>query len=325
MGDTPTLSVDPQFSTLGRPLDDLELAELAQSLKDEGCRDPVRYWATDGNPIVDGHHRHRLCTEHGVPYLTIAMTFPDRAAVVRWIIRNQLGRRNLTPAMASILRAKLYLEGKKEVAAVGDIHVTPPPAGSSRGKRGPNVAKRVAQEAGMSVRQIHRDVVFAGDMERLGAKSPQLRDAAMNMHIARSDARVLADAPIEVLRGIEASPGANQRSAAKAAADIIRQHQTAARKKAAKSGQPIYDIRLLFTLEKTAGALMRAKTEAMEACGGRKCEWAWRHHELLRRLMSGWTQGDKDVPVMGADKRMPGVFDIILSWQKEAQAHRGIA
>ena len=41
-------------------------------------------------------------------YRTVELDLPDRESVKEWMIKNQLGRRNLTPQEASYYRGKLY-------------------------------------------------------------------------------------------------------------------------------------------------------------------------------------------------------------------------
>ena len=103
------LSVDPEFRDLCPPLDEEEKRLLREAIIEEkGARDPIVYWETDGNPILDGHHRHAICGETGLPYPTKGLTFPDRETAIRWIWRHQLGKRNLTDANKHILRGRYY-------------------------------------------------------------------------------------------------------------------------------------------------------------------------------------------------------------------------
>jgi len=48
------------------------------------------------------------------PFKTIEKDFPSREAVKEWIIKNQLGRRNLTPEKIAYLMGKEYEEKKKQ-------------------------------------------------------------------------------------------------------------------------------------------------------------------------------------------------------------------
>ena len=68
---------------------------LEESILDEGVRDPIVVWAGHGT-IVDGHNRYNIATENEISYEIREMEFSDEDAVIEWILRNQLARRNLT-------------------------------------------------------------------------------------------------------------------------------------------------------------------------------------------------------------------------------------
>ena len=93
-----TLIIDTEFKALIPALSPDELSQLEASLLSEGCRDALVVWAGQG-VLVDGHNRYELCTKHGIEYRTIEREFDDRIQVAEWMLRNQLGRRNLTDAL----------------------------------------------------------------------------------------------------------------------------------------------------------------------------------------------------------------------------------
>ena len=101
--------IDDEFKNLLPPLSDEDYRGLEESLKKEGCRDPLVVW---GEVLIDGHNRYEICTTHSIPYQTVQRDFPDREAVILWIITNQMSRRNLTPFQ----RAELALRLKPVVA-----------------------------------------------------------------------------------------------------------------------------------------------------------------------------------------------------------------
>jgi ParB-like chromosome segregation protein Spo0J len=81
------LKVDPEFKAAIQPLSQEELAQLEANIKANGCRDPLVIW--DG-VIVDGHHRYEICQRLDIPFHTVSMDFPDRAAAKVWMLNNQL-------------------------------------------------------------------------------------------------------------------------------------------------------------------------------------------------------------------------------------------
>ncbi len=90
------LRIDAEFQALIPPLAAAELEQLTANIITEGCRDPLVHWK---GVLIDGHNRHRICTEHGVAFQMVEREFESRDEVKIWILENQLGRRNLTPTV----------------------------------------------------------------------------------------------------------------------------------------------------------------------------------------------------------------------------------
>ncbi len=90
---TQEIKIDDEFKALIRPLSDSEFRLLELDILKVGCRDPLVLW---GNTLVDGHHRHRICTKHSIPFNTVQQEFASRDDAKEWIIKNQFGRRNIT-------------------------------------------------------------------------------------------------------------------------------------------------------------------------------------------------------------------------------------
>lgn len=86
------MHIDKEFQSLIPPLTAEEYAGLEESILSEGCRDALVVW---GDTLIDGHNRYEICTKHGIPFDTVEMDFPDRDAVMLWMMKNQLARRNL--------------------------------------------------------------------------------------------------------------------------------------------------------------------------------------------------------------------------------------
>lgn len=104
-----SLAVNPKFRAVIPPLSPEEFFQLEANLKTDGCRDPLVAWRQNGHkPVVlDGHNRFTICSTHSIPFKTVEMRFPDEDAAMVWIIRNQFGRRNLTPFTRAELALKL--------------------------------------------------------------------------------------------------------------------------------------------------------------------------------------------------------------------------
>ena len=99
--------MDELRNLLDLPSDD-ERKELERILIEEGGpRDPIVIW-DEQNAIVDGHNRYGICKAHDLPYKTVRKSFKDIDAVKEWMLRNQLGRRNLSPVRFSYYIGTLY-------------------------------------------------------------------------------------------------------------------------------------------------------------------------------------------------------------------------
>ena len=100
------LRIDPEFESKIPPLTAEEFRQLEENILTDGVViNPIIVW---NGVIVDGHNRYRIIEQNpGIQYTTHEKHFDDRYAVIAWICRNQLGRRNLT------LEQKKYLIGKQ--------------------------------------------------------------------------------------------------------------------------------------------------------------------------------------------------------------------
>lgn len=86
------LTVDPEFRDLIPPLNEEELKLLEASLVADGCESPLIVW---NGVIVDGHNRYAICRKHEIPFAIQEKNFSSRDDAMLWMLRNQLGRRNL--------------------------------------------------------------------------------------------------------------------------------------------------------------------------------------------------------------------------------------
>ena len=113
------LKIDPEFAGQIPPLTSEEFEQLEANILEDGkVINPLITW---NGFIVDGHNRYRILQKHmEIPYNTFEKEFPDRYAVIAWICKNQLGRRNLTPAQRKYLIGKQY-EAEKHLRMVQPV------------------------------------------------------------------------------------------------------------------------------------------------------------------------------------------------------------
>jgi len=87
------LTINERFKDLIPPMSSDEFNLLKESILKDGVREPILTWQ---NTIIDGHNRYAICQKHNIPFLTKELDFANEDEAVIWIIKNQLGRRNLT-------------------------------------------------------------------------------------------------------------------------------------------------------------------------------------------------------------------------------------
>lgn len=104
-----TLTTDPEFRDLIPPLTEEEHRMLEKSILRDGCEQPLTVW---NGIIVDGHNRYEICHKHNIPFAVVEKDFENRNAAIVWMLRNQLGRRNLN----SFQRSELALRFEKMIA-----------------------------------------------------------------------------------------------------------------------------------------------------------------------------------------------------------------
>ena len=97
------LIIDPEFRDLIPPLNEEELKLLEASIVADGCESPLIVW---NGVIIDGHNRYAICRKHDIPFSIQEKNFETREEVMLWMLRNQLGRRNLN----SYQRVELVLK-----------------------------------------------------------------------------------------------------------------------------------------------------------------------------------------------------------------------
>ena len=112
------ITIDKEFENLIRPLAKKEREELRVSLSRCGLLSPLIVWKTGGKTIlVDGHNRLSLWKEHKgfneeYELKTHELPFSSKDVAKGWIIKNQLGRRNLSPDDFKLLVGQLYEQRK---------------------------------------------------------------------------------------------------------------------------------------------------------------------------------------------------------------------
>lgn len=187
------ITIDPEFEALIRPLSGEERKELKESLSSCGLLMPLVVWRHEGKTIlVDGHNRLSLWKEFDgfdgdFEFKTQVLFFGNRDNAKEWIIKNQLGRRNLSPDDFRSLLGMLYNARKKEAHR-------PEKRGQSEPVTPQRTAEAIASEYGVSPSTVKR----AGKQEeerrdgvkKLGKRQQQMKIWKDEMHLSRNMGKI---------------------------------------------------------------------------------------------------------------------------------------
>ena len=156
---TAKLKINERFADTLKPLSADEESELRKSIKADGVIQPIMVWKGH-QTIVDGHNRHRIATEEGVPFKTVQRDFPDEDAVIRFILVNQLARRNIPLNDRTYYMGLLYGQRKQTSAA--------------REEQGGDTADQMAEEFNVSASTVRRAENYAKGVDLLDSGQVEL-------------------------------------------------------------------------------------------------------------------------------------------------------
>lgn len=193
------LRIDPEFESKIPPLTEEEFRQLEENILDEGMViNPIIIW---NGVIVDGHNRFHIIEKHpDIPYTTHDKAFADRYAVIAWICKNQLGRRNLTPEQKKYLIGKQYEAEKATHGASdgfrGNQHQE---LVSSQIGNLPKTCERIAKENRISKNSVIRAEAFSKAVDIADEVEPGIREnlLAGEIKATEKDIRELVEAEPE--------------------------------------------------------------------------------------------------------------------------------
>ena len=182
------LRIDKEFAEKIPPLTKDEFDQLeANILADGRVINPLIIW---NGVIVDGHNRYRILQEHpDIPFETFEKEFSDRYEVIAWICKNQLGRRNLTPAQRKYLIGKQYEAEKASIRnSAGINQYTEVVMGQNDPKPlSERTSARIAKEIGAGERYVRRAEEFAKGVDAAEeSPAPSAQSLPLEGKVARS-------------------------------------------------------------------------------------------------------------------------------------------
>lgn len=115
--------IDTELKSIMSELAKDEKDTLEKSLLQDGYKGPpIVVWE---DTIIDGHNRYELCRKHNIPFQVQEMQFDSKEEVIQWMIRAQIGRRNLNHAqrirLAERFRPLLEQQARKNQGTRNDL------------------------------------------------------------------------------------------------------------------------------------------------------------------------------------------------------------
>lgn len=179
-----TLNIDPEFRDLIPPLTKEEQKMLEESILRYGCEQPLVVW---NGVLVDGHNRYGICRKHEIPFDVKERNFEDRNDAMMWMLRNQLGRRNLTDYNRGemVLKLKAQVAADAEKRMLAGVRDDNPETNLSQGRDDRKTFAQLGKLAGVSGSQMKKiDKLASGADEETKQK---LRSGEVSIHRAYTD------------------------------------------------------------------------------------------------------------------------------------------
>ena len=185
------LQIDKEFAEKIPPITKEEYEQLeANILADGVVINPLIVW---NGVIVDGHNRYRILQAHPeIPFQVHEKIFSDRYEVIAWICKNQLGRRNLTPAQRKYLIGKQYEAEKARHG--GDRKSDDTKSSSQNGNliESQKTCVRIAQENGIGKNTVIRAEAYAAGIDAADEVLPGIRQEIFSGDIHPPDKDIVA-------------------------------------------------------------------------------------------------------------------------------------
>ena len=186
--------VDEKFKSLIPPLSEAERSQLEESCIKYGIKDSIKVWK---HFIVDGHNRYEIAQKHKLNFRVNEMNFKSCEEAELWIVKNQFGRRNLSPYDRCVLALKMKPSFIKRAKA-NQERTAENRENQKSDKQRMNTNKELAKIAGVShdtIDQVLIEQIRKGDVSINEAYnrikppkkpvSPKTKDVVVEFPIAR--------------------------------------------------------------------------------------------------------------------------------------------
>lgn len=216
---TMNITVNEELLAYIDPLTTDEREALERSLLAEGCRDALVLW---GDVLVDGHNRHSICTQHGIPFHTVQNShFKSLDDVHLWMIDQHLGRRSVSDFQRGVLALR-----KKDILAARAQTPADASTASEQAQDAPTPAPEplLTRDAVAKAARISSNTISQIEKIQKSA-APELMAAVKSGAISINAAATVASLPVEA----QVAAAAGGRKELQQAARQVRETRAVAR------------------------------------------------------------------------------------------------
>ena len=187
------ITIDPEIQKLIPPLTTEERHNLEASLLADGCISPLVVWHKH-NILLDGHNRHAFCVEHDIECEVHEIVLGSREDAKAWVIKHQLGRRNLTESQRALLATALEdVYGQQAKTRQMEQARRNQPQAKKTADSPPLVKSRARDQAAAELNVSPRLVQTAKKVRDAGTQ--KLQDAVRDGNVSVSVAAEVAQLP----------------------------------------------------------------------------------------------------------------------------------
>lgn len=207
------LVIDPEFKALLRPLSEEVRKGLEQDMLRDGCRDPLVVWRRENGDriVLDGHHRIEVCLKHDLRFSIIELSFPSREHAMRWIVKNQLDRRNLNKNQRALLAAQAgnlpAHRPSKESAQICGVDQDAAATTQGLSRRTVQHTRRLLKHGSPKLREaFNRNIIAPSVASNITRLPQEEQERIAEQCLERGDAEPARAAASNVVRGSNRAP-----------------------------------------------------------------------------------------------------------------------
>ena len=178
--ETRELQIKPLFANALPPLTEDEFKQLEENILADGkVIFPLMTWH---GFIADGHNRWKIIQKHPeIEYSTSELEAENEYAVLEWIYRTQIGKRNMTREQRNYAIGKMNEARKKSVGGNGENQYTVQLAQNGPiAKKQKSTAETIAKEIGVGTSTVKRAAQFAKGVDAIREVNPDAANKVLS-------------------------------------------------------------------------------------------------------------------------------------------------